>query len=229
MKFAKKLFRWLRDNTAIVGKTYYKNFLFYRKLVLDVPPEHPEYHVIEYSDYDPKVFAINQKFDRGFTEERLKARFDHGLRFYELQKNGETIATKWNVYFNGDRFVDEIGLNFSLGANVTWGRDMFVAPHARGKGIFAIFSDSTIRGFFPTAKAILSVVDIKNKSAIRAHERHGHKVEGILRVLHLAGIIMWRINVIVPSECQKITGYKANKRLIFTGRAYQKYVNDHIA
>lgn len=188
------------------------------------PRPHPEFSLVEYRTFVPRILAVNESFDRGFAEARLRLRFDRGLRFYELAKDGQTLGTVWLIP-GGERFLDEPGAALSLGEGGLSFRDIFVAPRARGGGVFEALFDAVLAQH-PECRALWGVVNTSNRSSLRAHEKYGFSIVARYQVVHLAGTVMLRIRW--PRRLFS-SGFKLGRRVLLTGPRFHRFVSERIA
>ncbi len=136
------------------------------------------------------------------------------------------MATAW-IVLPGKRFIDEIGYSFVVDTGDLWLRDIYVCPHSRGHRVFAMFLDALLHRFFAGFRVIWSDVERRNASCLRAHLHYGFECTDTLRVFHLAEAIMFRLKRPIQKRC--LFGFKVNRRLLYTGRAYREYKEKEIA
>lgn len=183
-------------------------------------PLAPAFSLHSHEGFSSEVQEVNDAFDRGFSEDRLRARFEHGLRFLVLREEGRVVATTWLVR-KGERFIDEAGVGIVVGNGVLSLRDVFVAASERGRGRFAILLDAMLARE-PGARALWSVVEHGNRASRRAHERYGFRPAGRIEVVHLLGQLMLRLRW--PSALRVGSSFGGRRRVIPTGGAYRRFV-----
>ncbi len=211
--------------TTIKQLCVYEEIVILRKRI-SLPPDHPEFNLVAHKAHDPSTFDLYQRLGRGSSEAHLNARYAQGLRFYELKKKEKTMATTW-IVLPGRRFIDEVGYHFPVDEKALWLRDIFVLPHARGQRIFSIFLDILLHRVFSGARVMWSDTESKNTASLKAHLHYGFDVTDTLRVLHLAETVMFRLKA--PAQVEYLSGFKVNRRVLYTGSAYRKYKGEHIA
>jgi GNAT superfamily N-acetyltransferase len=181
----------------------------------------------EYDRFLPEVAAINVAFDRGFSDERLRQRFERGLTFFALrEQSGQVVATAWVVPPGGERFIDEAGAGLRLGTDAASLRDVFVAPGERRRGLFSTLVGA-VTARVGGLKALWSVVDRSNAASLHAHGRSGFEIMGRLEVLHLAGLVMLRLRW--PGHLLEGSTYAEGRRILLTGDAYRTFRAERLA
>jgi hypothetical protein len=128
-------------------------------------PKHPGFLLVENDRYEPSVFSLYERLDRGSPEGRLRLRFERGMRSYEFRRDGQTVATTWAV-LRVERFIDEIGLGFPSGSGSLWMRDIFVVLQPRGLGFFAVLFDWVVARI-PGRDIVWSAVERSNGASRR--------------------------------------------------------------
>jgi GNAT superfamily N-acetyltransferase len=199
--------------------------VFDKALPSSIPQLASSFSLAAHGGFSSEVRAINDAFDRGFSEERLRARFEHGLRLFVLREEGRVVATTW-VIREGERFIDEAGAGIAAGNGVLCLRDVFVSASERGKGRFAILLDAVLARA-PGALAVRSVVDRGNRSSRRAHERYGFRPAGRIEVVHLLGRLMLRLRW--PAALPVGSSFGGRQRVVRTGEAYRRFVAERRA
>jgi len=184
------------------------------------PP--PEYSLAGYRAFEHEVVEVNRLLRRGFPEERLLARFRHGLKFFVLRAGEDVAATTW-IVTEGERFVDEEGVGLLVPADGLWVRDIFIAPQRRGRGLFAVLLDG-VREQFPKVHSIWSDVDRDNHPSLSAHLRYGFEPVARFTTLHLAGQLMIRLRWPVSLPMGSV--FKPHRRVLLTGAAYRQFVSE---
>lgn len=226
----------LRKNNTVIRRWrstlerlwVYDHSVILRKIVSDLPPDHPEFESVEYAAYDSAILALYQSTGRKFFKEaRLKARFAQGLRFYEFKQDGKTVATTWMVLPGRSRFIDEIGYQFPIDEGALWERDVYVSPRSRGRRMYSTFTDTLLHRFFPDVRVVYADTGSRNNASLRARLHYGFKVIDTLKLVHIAEVFMFRI--MVPKQWHGLSGFKPAKRVFYTGPAYRKYKNTHMA
>ena len=187
------------------------------------PP--PGYLLTEYRAFEHEVVAVNRLLRRSFSEERLLARFRHGLKFFVLRAGEDIAATTW-VVTEGEQFLDEEGVGLLVPPEGLWIRDIFVAPERRGRGLFAILLDG-VREQLPKIQSLWSVTDRDNRPSLRAHFHYGFEPIARLTTLHLAGRLMIRLRWPVSLPMGSV--FKPHRRVLLTGGAYRQFVSERLA
>lgn len=192
---------------------------------LDRCPDNPtHFGLTEYSEYDPRIYTLYQDQGRSLSEERLKARFDRDLRFYELEEGGRTLATTW-ICAAGHRFVDEAALRFPVAASDLWARDIYVVPSERGRRLFSQLWNAILSRVYPERRAIYSNVALSNQPSLRAHEHYGFEVVAVMTSIHIAHRFMVRSRLSWPG----LDGYRIDKSVFVTGKRFQEYVGRYLS
>lgn len=218
--------RYLRRIRASAEQLWcYERIVILRKII-SVPPDQPGFELVEHAEYDRTVAETYRRRSDSLTEVHLKSRYSRGLRFYELEREKETLATTWIVP-PGHRFIDEVGYHFPIDERALWIRDIYVVPHARGRRIFSIFLDVLLHRIFPGTRVLWSDAGSKDIASIRAHLYYGFEVIETITMLHLAGAFMFRLKG--PAQRRCLPGFKAKNRVLYTGRPYRKYKDDYLA
>jgi hypothetical protein len=189
-------------------------------------PSFPEGELVEHAGYGPAVAELYRRLGRGTPEGRLRARYRHGLRLYELRQGDRTLATIWIVP-PGERFVDEIGYAFRVPEGDAWLRDGFVPLEGRGRRSFARLLDAVLSRALPGTRTLWSDVPSDNAASLKAHAGYGFEVVDALRALHVAGLLLIRRGV--PERIEPVSGYRPGRRLLYTGRAYRRYRSERLA
>lgn len=185
------------------------------------PVCHEDCAVLEYAASDPRVAQLYLTYDRGFAPERLKRRFELGLRFYELVKQGETLGTTWLVV-DAERFIDEVAIGFRPETGALWLRDIFIAPEHRGRDLFRVFLDCLLARFYPGSPALWSDVRGDNEASLRAHTKYGFVRQKTYRVVHLFGILLLRLHW--PTDPRISMAFEPRRRVVWTRRPYREFV-----
>lgn len=199
--------------------------VFEKAPLVTVSPPATSFSLAAHEGFSSEVLRLNDAFDRGFSEERLRARFAHGLRFFVLREEGRVVATTW-VVREGERFIDEAGLGVVAGNGVLSLRDVFVSASERGKGRFRVLLDAVL-GREPGARAVWSVVDRGNRASRRAHEGYGFRPAGRIEVVHLLGRLMLRLRW--PATLPVGSSFGGRRRVVRTGEAYRRFVAERRA
>ena len=187
--------------------------------------EHPGFLLVEYMRYEAAVFAVNERFDRGFPEERLRRPFEREMRFYEFRRDDRTLATTW-VILRGERFVDEVGLGFPLHSRSPWVRDVFVDPKFRGQGLFAVLLDLVLAGM-PERELLWSDVERSNQPSLRAHASYGYRMVARYAVIHLLGKLLLRVRW--PDDLETCSSHQPTRKLLLTGKDYHSFITNGMA
>lgn len=177
-------------------------------------------------EYHPAILELHREFGRGTTEDKIRRRFERGLRFWELRREGRALASLWTAG-DGERFVDEIGLGFQVPPRALWLRDVFVEPRARRQGLFGALLDAVAAGAPGPVRAIWSDVGAQNEVSLRAHTSYGFALVARYSCLQLLGRLSLRLEW--PTVPPHATSYEPERRFIHTGRAYRRFVAEHIA
>ena len=201
------------------------DFLIVCKPLGASPPEHPGFTLIEHRRDSGSVERLYRSFGRDLTSDRVQRRFDAGLRFFELRRDGKPLASTWAVAEN-ERFVDELGIGIRVGSGMLWLRDIFVADSERGRGIFSVLLDEVQRPF-PEARSLWSALIRSSRASVLAHQRYGHEVVSRYELLHLFGRVMFRLRW--PRELPVGSAFRDGRRVLFTGESYRKFCLDRLA
>jgi len=185
-----------------------------------VPP--PGYQLREQPVFDRAVVELHRQLGRDHDESQIRRRFDYGLRFFVLWQGERVAATIW-VVPRGERFVDEIGLGFPVGDGDIWMRDIFVAPSARGQGVFSALLDHVLAGPCGGGRALWSAVGTPNRPSLRAHGKYGHVAVARYEVVHILGSVMLRLHW--PGPLPNGSSFAADRRLVLTGSRYRDFVD----
>jgi hypothetical protein len=205
----------------------YSDVVIMRRRLAAPPPAHAGFTIVARDGYQPSLLALYDSLGRSLPEQRLQRRFERGLRFYELRRDGVTLASTWAASDGSQKFVDEIGLGFPARDGLVWLRDAFVAPGHRGEGLFAVLVDSLVTQALPQARELGSAVDRANRASMRAHMRYGHAPAARFRVLHLCGRLMLRLAW--PHYEPLAAAFRPERRLLRTGEPYRRFIDMHLA
>ena len=196
-----------------------------KELTADPEPAAP-FELTEYREFTEGVLDVHRRLEREFRDEVIHRRFDRGLWFYALRNGDVPLASTW-VVPQGERFVDEIGLGFPVGAGDVWMRDIFVAPKSRGKGTFPALLDHILAGPLSGRRALWSAVYTDNLPSLRAHEKYGYRLASRFEVLHLLRRLLLRLRW--PALPPGGSSFRGDRRLIVTGQGYRRFVADRRA
>jgi GNAT superfamily N-acetyltransferase len=179
-----------------------------------------------FGEYHPAILQLHRQFGRGTTEDKIRRRFERGLRFWELRRGGKALASLW-IASDGERFVDEIGQGFRVQERALWLRDVFVEARARGQGLFRVLLDAVAASAPGPPRAFWSDVGAQNQVSMRAHTSYGFEVVSRYTCLHLVGRLLLRLEW--PAVPPHASCYAPGRRWLYTGRAYRRFVAEHIA
>jgi hypothetical protein len=127
----------------------------------------------------------------------------------------------------GTRFVDEVGYHFPLGPGEIWYRDGFVSARMRGRNVFKALLDALASGPFREFKTMWSDFEPKNRPSFKAHEKYGFEMVGTVRGVHVGRLVLFRRSAIPGFD--RLDGFKPGRNIIFTGPAFARYFNEHLA
>ena len=184
------------------------------------------FELAEYRVFSEGVLDVHRRMEREFRENVIQLRFDRGLWFYALRNGDAILASTW-VVPQGERFVDEIGLGFPVGAGDVWMRDIFVARKSRGTGAFRALLDHVLAGPFSGRRASWSAVYADNHSSLRAHEKYGYRLAARFEVLVLVRRLLLRLRW--PAPPAGGSSFQADRRLLVTGEQYHRFVEERRA
>jgi GNAT superfamily N-acetyltransferase len=197
------------------------------RCVVGKPPISPRgFELVSHERFHSDLVTLHRALGRAVTEARLQLRFARGLRFYALEEEGRTLATTWAVV-EGERFVDEIALGFPVSNDVLWWRDIFVAAEARGRGVFSALLDAVLAKEFRGKREMWSAVYVRNHPSMRAHQKRGFAVVCEYDVLHLMRVVTIRLRW--PRTQPVGSAYQPERRLIWRGPRYRRFIADHLA
>jgi GNAT superfamily N-acetyltransferase len=208
-----------------------RDFVHYRLVILrhtyETAPRPPAgLRVREHVDMAVGAARLYRAFGRRLPLARFDERRRHGLRLFELCEGDRTLAGTW-VVPSGERFVDELALGFPVGPRDLWLRDIFVAPGARGRGVFASLLDAVVALEFPQTRTLWSLVTKDNRASLLAHRRYGHQSFAEYEVLHLFRRLLWRRRW--PLGPWPGSSFAFPRRLLHTGADYWRFVDEHRA
>lgn len=197
-----------------------------RCVLAERPAAAKGFELVSFERWNPDVLEIHRSLGRELPEARLRQRFTRGLRWYVLQSEGASLAATWAVAA-GERFVDELALGFPVSDGAHWWRDIFVAPAARGRGVFTALLDGVLARDFPATREMWSMVYQDNRPSMRAHEKRGFVPVceyDVLRILdRLALRLRW------PRTRALGSAYQPERRLVWTGAQYRRFIADRLA
>ena len=184
------------------------------------------YTVIERTGDVSAVTETYREMLRSIEPVQVERRFAHGLRYFELRRDAETIATTF-IVSRGTRFIDELGLHFAVPENSIWLRDVFVSPRFRGHRVFEQLFDELLHAVFPGVTTIWSDTTSTNAASLRAHAKYGFREVGSLRALIFLRTLMWRFSPNgLASPCD---GYQVQRRFLWLGSGFRDYCERHLA
>ena len=204
----------------------HRDLAILRKELIADPRAAAPFELTEHRLFTEGVLDVHRLLGREFRDEVIHRRFDRGLWFYALRNGDAPLASAW-VVPKGERFVDEIGLGFPVGAGDVWMRDIFVAPQSRGKGAFSALLDHVLAGPFSGHSALWSAVYTDNHPSLRAHEKYGYRLAARYEVLHLSRRLLLRLRW--PAPPPGGSSFQADRRLIVTGQGYRRFVENRRA
>lgn len=204
----------------------HRDLAILRKDLTALPKAAAGFELAEHRVFTGGVLDVHRQLKREFQEEGIRRRFERGLWFYALWRQGLPLASAW-VVPRGERFVDEIGLGFRVGEGDVWMRDIFVASESRGAGTFAALLDHILAGPFSGRRALWSAVYTDNRSSLRAHEKYGYRIAARYEVLHLFRRLLVRLRW--PAPPPGGSSFRANHRLILTGPPYRRFTDERRA
>jgi hypothetical protein len=182
-------------------------------------PVHRSMDVMTHFDVQ-RIMELNQATGHATTEQRVRLRLRHGLRFYASTVRGIPVATTWIVP-QGQRFFDECGYALRVPADDLWIRDMHVAPWSKGRRVFSAFLDHIVKTYHPEVRHLWSDIEAHTPASLRAHRNYGFQPVCTLKVLHVAGSLMMRTLPRAPASCAD--GFKLPARVLATGPRYRTY------
>jgi hypothetical protein len=197
----------------------------FRKVIATRPSAYPGFEIVRHEPGDPAVADLYRKWRRNVGDEQIRQRFERGSRFYTFQKRGEPIASTW-IVCDGRHFVDELGLFFPVAADELWQRDTFVLPGFRKRWVYGDFLDNMLARVYPQARVTWADINAENSSSIRAVTKYGHEPVADFQAFHCMRRVLFRSEW--PVRAGWNTGYRVDKRLLYTGAAYWKYIEDHM-
>lgn len=197
-----------------------------RCVIEETPSPRRELELVRHDRWHPELLVLHQSLERETSEQRLRQRFARGLRFYTLGHNGATLATAWAVV-EGERFVDELAVGFPVSDRLHWWRDIFVAPRARGRGLFAEILDAVLARDFAGKREMWSAVNLRNPPSLQAHRKRGFLPVCEYDVLQLMGWMALRLRWPVGPPVG--SAYQPERRVVWTGPRYRRFMADHLA
>jgi len=203
---------------------HYDAVILVKPIVGTVKPLPPGLTLEEYDRDHPDVLAINLALGRHFPEERLRTRFERGLRFFALRKGDRVVATTW-IIGPGERFIDEAGVGLIVESDALSQRDVFVAPAERGHGLYALMMDAVVARS-PGLRKLWALVEGWNRTSLRAHRRYGYEPAYRVEVLHLAGRLMVRLRS--PDREALGTVFGGRRRFVLTGQRYRRFAAERV-
>jgi GNAT superfamily N-acetyltransferase len=190
------------------------------RCLLGPPPRPPGgLELEELGPADRRIRELADAFDRRLTDTAIAGRFRHGLRFFVLRSPEQPVATTW-VLTAGERFVEELGVSFSVPTGALWLRDLFVVPAERGRGRFAALLDA-VRARWPGESVLWSDLRHGNRPSLRAHLGYGFEVVSRHEVLHLFSQLLIRLRWSSAPEPSTVFG--AGRRVVRSGEAYRRF------
>jgi GNAT superfamily N-acetyltransferase len=197
----------------------HSHVLVLRCLLGPAPPPPGGLRLEELGPGDPRIHELAGVFARGLTDAAIAGRFRHGLRFLALGSPRGPVACTW-VIADGERFVEELGMGFTVPADALWLRDLFVAPAERGRGRFAELLDA-VRARWPGKSALWSDLRHGNRPSLRAHLGYGFELVSRHEVVHLFSQLLVRLRS--SSEPEPSTVFGGGRRVVRSGEAYRRF------
>lgn len=218
-----KLRTWLPDRSRAVVAV--DTILVMRR---DISPaaDHAEFALTVYDRYDPALIDIYRAAGGEISEERARSRFGHRLKYYQLTREGETVAWTWLIP-PGLRFIDEAGYHFPVPDQATWIRDIFVAPRYRGRKMFSVLLDVLASRALVGDREIWSDTATRNRPSVKAHLGAGFRIVDSLKILRLNQLLLIRLRL--PVGLRHRGGYQPDRRFLLTGKAFRAYKKQHLA
>lgn len=179
----------------------------------------------EYTSWHPAIQQVNDNLGRGIPEARLRARLQHGMRFYVLRERDRIVGSAW-LATGPERFIDEAAIGLAIPANGLWLRDIFVPPSERGRGRFGQVLDAAL-SCHPGATSLWSDVRLSNASSVRAHLSYGFRPAGTVRALHVAQRVLVRTAAAGSVPIRSI--WAPGRWLMWTGRGFREFVQARLA
>lgn len=189
-------------------------------------PDRGEFALTVFDRYDPAIIDIYRSTGGEISEGRVRARFAHRLKFYQLTRGEDTVARTWLVP-PPRRFIDEAGYHFPVPETASWIRDIFVSPKYRGRRIFSVLLDVLINRALTSEREIWSDTAARNQSSVKAHLNAGFRIVDTLKILRLNKLLLVRLRR--PARLNILEGFRPGRRVIVVGRSYREYKNRYLA
>lgn len=222
-RFFAKLRSWLSDRSRAVVAV---DTILLMRRDISPAPDHKEFALTVYDRYDPVLIDIYRAAGGEISEERARARFDHRLKYYQLTREGETVAWTWLIP-PGLRFIDEAGYHFPVPDQATWIRDIFVAPRYRGRKMFSVLLDVLASRARAGDREIWSDTTARNRPSAKAHLGAGFRIVDSLKIIRLNKLLLIRLRL--PTRLQHRGGYQPDRRFVHTGITFRAYKKQHLA
>ncbi len=222
-EFLEKSRSWLSDR---LRRLISLETIFLLKREISPAPDHREFDLIAYDRYEPAILDVYHSAGREISEQRARVRFSHHLKFYLLKREDSTVAWTWLIP-PPRRFIDEAAYHFPVPEKATWIRDIFVNPEYRGRGIFAVLLEVLFNRVLDAEREIWSDTAGRNKSSLKAHLNAGFEIVDSLRIIRLNKLLLIRLRR--PTRVIHVNGYKAERRILLTLKAYREYKDLYLA
>lgn len=144
--------------------------------------------------------------------DRVRTRFRHGLKFFQLWCGESMAGTTWIVAGSG-RYIDEVGWLLPLRKEELWVRDIFISPAFRGRRLMSSFLALIVAQCWPECLCVWSDVDWRNRPSMRAHMNAGFQVRARVRALDVAGRLLVRSPVMSWDE--PVTEIEPQQRILW--------------
>ena len=147
-----------------------------------------------FQDQTAEIIAGHTRLGRRIPAERIERRFRHGLRFFQLSRNGIPTGSTWAVSGSA-RYIDELAWALPLQTHEIWLRDVFVSADARGSRLFTQMTRLMTHAVNPDCATIWSDVDWSNRPSMRAHTAAGFQIWRRSRAIVVADRLLLRSNI----------------------------------
>lgn len=144
------------------------------------------------------------------SEQRMAARFGHGLRHFMLVQDAQAIAWTW-LAAGVPRYVDELCWLIPMAPRQAWVRDAFVAPAQRGRRLLAVMLDAT-EAHLGGGIEYFSDVEAGNVPSLRAHAATGFVPCARVRA---AATAKWCLRPTPPASLPPVQAIHPSRRLLW--------------
>jgi GNAT superfamily N-acetyltransferase len=125
-----------------------------------------------------RLSIVERGYGRRGNLDRIRRRFDYGLRCFAVEDDSTLIAWVWVAPVV--RYLDELQWLIPLDATQVWLRDAFVAPACRGQRLMETLMWKAWDKVGRPAR-YLSDVETSNRSSMRLHLRMGFSEVAVVR------------------------------------------------